>query len=251
MNQEALKDLLYRLADDLLIIGHRHSEWTGLGPILEEDIAFSSMAQDKLGQANALYTLLHELGEKDPDTVAFNRDWKLFKNCQFTELPNDDYDFSTVRHFLYDHADQIRFELLANSSFEPVAKVARKIKGEIKYHVFHADTWLVKLSNGNEISKAKMQAALNFAWNYALGMFESNDFDNALNSENIFPGENEVQKLWLNAITPFIEKAGLVIPDSKTWEPKNGGRKGFHTDHLEPLVTEMGEVFRLDPAAEW
>ena len=61
---EGLKELLYKMADDLLIIGHRNSEWTGLGPMLEEDIAFSSMAQDKIGQSLALFELLHELGDR-------------------------------------------------------------------------------------------------------------------------------------------------------------------------------------------
>ena len=59
----AIKDLVFRIADDHLILGHRNSEWTGLGPILEEDIAFSSMAQDKLGQAQALYQILQKMGE--------------------------------------------------------------------------------------------------------------------------------------------------------------------------------------------
>ena len=142
MNTESIKELLYKMADDLLILGHRNSEWTGLGPILEEDIAFSSMAQDKIGQAQALYQILNTLGEDEPDTIAFMREASQFHNSQFVELPNGDYDFSCVRHFLYDHADQIRYNMLAESSFEPLAKVARKIKGELKYHVFHADTWL-------------------------------------------------------------------------------------------------------------
>ncbi|RPI68802.1 MAG: phenylacetate-CoA oxygenase subunit PaaI, partial [Ignavibacteriae bacterium] len=34
MNTEAIKDLLTRMADDETILAHRHSEWTGLGPIL-------------------------------------------------------------------------------------------------------------------------------------------------------------------------------------------------------------------------
>ena len=251
MNTQAIKELLYKMADDLLIIGHRNSEWTGLGPILEEDIAFSSMAQDKLGQANALYVLLNELGEDDPDKVAFNRPSSKFTNCQFVELPNDDYDFSTIRHFLFDHADQLRFNALANSSYEPLAKIARKIKGEIKYHVFHADTWMLKLGKANEISHSRMQSALNYAWDYALGIFEKGDNEEKLIGSNIFIGEDELFNLWLETITPIIEKSGLKIPDSANWNPKYGGRKGYHTDHIEPLVTEMGEVFRLDPTAEW
>ena len=126
------KELLYKIADDLLIIGHRNSEWTGLGPILEEDISFSSMAQDKIGQSMSVFQILHQLGEGEPDKVAFNRLPEKFHNSQFVELPNGEYDFSLMRHFLYDHADQLRFEMLAQSSFEPIAKLAQKIKGELK-----------------------------------------------------------------------------------------------------------------------
>lgn len=251
MNTEAIKELLYKMADDLLIIGHRNSEWTGLGPILEEDISFSSMAQDKIGQAQALYTLLHELGEQDPDTVAFTRNANQFHNCQLVELPNGEYDFSLMRHFLYDHADQLRFEALANSSYEPLAKVARKVKGELKYHVFHANTWVTKLGSANEESHTKMQVALNHAWNYALGLFEPSSFEQSLVDENIFIGEQNLQDLWLKNISPVLLKAGLSVPSTDTWNPVFGGRFGKHTEHLEPLVEEMSEVFRYDPTAEW
>ena len=251
MNTKAIKELLYKMADDLLIIGHRNSEWTGLGPILEEDIAFSSMAQDKIGQSQALFQLLHELGEQEPDIFAFTRNAKKFHNAQFVELPNGDYDFSLMRHFLYDVADQLRFEMLANSSYEPLAKVARKIKGELKYHVFHANTWIVKLGSANEESKARMQTALNDAWNYALGLFEEGDFENDLKNEGVFAGEVALKQLWLETITPTLTKATLTIPHENTWEPKLAGRQGIHTEHLEPLVEEMSEVFRVDPSAEW
>ena len=239
------------MADDLLIIGHRHSEWTGLGPILEEDISFSSMAQDKIGQSQALFQLLYKLGEPEADTNAFTRNANQFCNAQFVELPNDEYDFSTVRHFLYDHADQLRFEMLAHSSYEPLAKLARKVKGELKYHVFHANTWMVKLSQGTEESRARMQSALNASWNYALGLFEESKFEKELIAAKVFEGEVALKSKWLSAIIPFIEKAGLKLPPEKEWNPVNGGRKNFHTEHLELLVKEMGEVFRVEPHSQW
>ncbi|MBC7382207.1 MAG: phenylacetate-CoA oxygenase subunit PaaC [Bacteroidia bacterium] len=248
---DALKELLYKMADDLLIIGHRNSEWTGLGPILEEDIAFSSMAQDKIGQAQALYTLLHEFGEQEPDIVAFMRNASQFHNAQLLELPNGDYDFSLIRHFLYDHADQLRFEMLAHSSYEPLAKVARKVKGELKYHVFHANTWVVKLGAANDESHFKMQTVLNEAWNFALGMFEEGPFEDLLREEGIFEGEKILQEKWLKNITPILLKAGLCLPDEYTWKPINGGRKCEHSPYLTPLVEEMSEVFRYDPTAQW
>lgn len=239
------------MADDLLIIGHRNSEWTGFGPLLEEDIAFSSMAQDKIGQALALYTILNQMGEQDPDTIAFMRNAPQFHCNQLVELPNGEYDFSLVRHFLYDHADLLRFEALAGSNFSPLAKVARKVKGEVKYHVFHGDTFLMKLGNGTEESHNRMQASLDMAFNYALGIFEPGDNEDQLISEGIFIGEKALQERWLEAITPVVLKAGLRLPAEDSWKPVYGGRKGVHTEHLQPLLDEMTEVFRIDPGAEW
>ena len=252
MNNEALKDLLYKMADDALIIGHRNSEWTGIGPMLEEDLAFSSMAQDKIGHAQALYEILHEiLGEPHPDKVAFLREEKLFKCCQFVELPIGEYDFSLIRQFLFDHAEAIRYEMLASSSFQPLAQLAKKIKGEIKYHTMHADIFLNQLSAGNEECHARMQQALNFAMPYALGIFEKGDFESDLISQQVFAGEDALKSKWLVKVTAIIEKAGLQVPNVAPDKIVYGGRKGFHSEYLKPLLDEMCEVVRTDPEAEW
>jgi ring-1,2-phenylacetyl-CoA epoxidase subunit PaaC len=161
---QAVSDLVLKMADDELLIGHRNSEWTGLGPILEEDIAFSSMAQDKIGHALALYSVLHEqFGAAGADQLAFNRKEKEFRSCHFTELPIGEYDFSIIRHFLFDHAEALRYELLAASSFKPLAMLAKKIKGELKYHVLHANSWIVRLGRGTEESHQRLQDAIDKA----------------------------------------------------------------------------------------
>lgn len=246
---QAAKDLLYKMADDQLIIGHRNSEWTGFGPLLEEDIAFSSMAQDKLGQSEHLYNLLHELGEADADTVAFTRNANQFHCCHLVEMPIGEYDFSLMRHFLFDMAEAIRFEMLVESSYENLSLIARKFKGEIKYHTMHANTWVQQLAHGNEESKARMQSALNECWPLALGIFEEGEHENTLKEAGIFAGEKALQEKWLAEITPLLEKAELNIPANST--PVLGGRKGEHTAHLQPLLDEMTEVYSIDPSADW
>lgn len=248
---EGLKELLFKMADDQLIIGHRNSEWTGLGPILEEDIAFSSMAQDKLGQSNALYNLLTEFGESDADTLAFTRNENVFKCCHLVEQPIGEYDFSLVRHFFFDHAEAIRFEMLSGSIFEPLAMISRKFRGEIKYHTMHADIWIKQLAQGNEESKARMQSTINSAFPLALGIFEPGNFETELIEAGIFKGEAKLQAQWYEKVKAIVEGAGLTIPDVNSTEPAYGGRKGYHTEYLKPLLEEMGEVFRIDPAAEW
>lgn len=249
---EGLKDLLYRTADDLLIIGHRNSEWTGLGPQLEIDIAFSSMAQDKVGQSLALYELLNEMGEEDPDTVAFTRNENQFYCCQFTEYPIGEFDFSLVRHFFFDHAQTIRFQMLENSIFEPLAMLARKFRGEIKYHIMHADIWMKQLAHGNEESRLRIQSAINECFPLALGMFEPGKYEAELIEANIFEGEEKLRNLWYEKVRQVItQDCGLTLPSLDGVEPAYGGRSGYHTEYLQPLLNEMSEVFRIDPAAEW
>ena len=249
---EALKNLLYRMADDALILGHRNSEWTGLGPMLEEDIAFSSMAQDKIGIANALYSMLHEqFGDKDPDTIAFTRNEKDFFCAHLVELPIGEYDFSLVRHFLYDHAEFLRFEMLQNSSYKPLADLAKKVKGELKYHILHADTWMQRLGTATEESKARMQSALNITFPLTFSLFEPSSFEDDLQAENNFEGEKALQERWLTAIQNIISQTDLKLPEVKNITAHYGGRKGFHTEHLQPMLDEMTEVFRLDAQAQW
>ncbi|GAC1369095.1 MAG: phenylacetate-CoA oxygenase subunit PaaC [Hymenobacter sp.] len=244
-------DLLYRLADDQLILGHRNSEWNGLGPILEEDIAFSSMAQDQLGHSLQLYSLLHALGEPEPDAVAFTRNAPQFRCCQLVELPIGGYDFSLTRHFLFDHAELLRFEALATSSYEPLAQVARKLRGELKYHVLHANTWLKRLGTATDEAIERMQNSLTFALPYALGLFEQTAAETEIIASGLFIGEQELQNRWQESISNVLAQTALKLPDLATLTPVAGGRHGRHTEFLPPLLDEMAEVFRLDPTADW
>ena len=237
----AIKELLYKMADDQLIIGHRNSEWTGIGPVLEEDIAFGSMAQDKVGHAYNIYQLLHEMGEADPDTIAFQREEKDFKCSHLVELPIGEFDFSLVRHFLFDHAEYIRFDMLANSSFEPLANLAKKYKGEIKYHIFHANTWI----------KARIQSSFNELLPVAFSIFEPGPYENILIQEGIFGGEKALESKWFETISAIASENGIKLSEVQDKTVAYGGRKGYHTEYLKPMLLEMTEVLRSEPGATW
>jgi ring-1,2-phenylacetyl-CoA epoxidase subunit PaaC len=251
MNELALKELLYKMADDQLILGHRNSEWTGLGPLLEEDIAFSSMAQDKIGQSLALYTILNQLGERDPDTVAFTRNATQFHNCIMVELPNAEYDFSLIRHFLYDTAEAIRFDALTRSSYEPLAQLATKIRGELRYHTLHANTWIKQLGSATPESIERLQKSLVYTMPFALGMFEESPYESDIINSGIFEGEQKIKEKWLAQVQKILAQTNLPMPDIKIIQPIVGGRIGKHSEHLQPLLDEMSEVFKIDPTAEW
>jgi ring-1,2-phenylacetyl-CoA epoxidase subunit PaaC len=248
MNKRALAELLWRLADDELIVGHRNTEWTGLGPILEEDIAFASMAQDELGHAQSYYALLHALGEAPPDRLAFLRNAADFRCAQLVELPRGEWAFSLARQFLYDASESVRLAALSQSSYAPLAQAARKFAGEEKYHLMHGKTWMTHLGKATADSRARMQAALNQAFPYALGLFETTDLDEAIAAEGLQAPEAELKKAWLELITPVLNDAGLKLPVAT---PIEGGRRGQHTEHLAALLNDMQLVFRIDPEATW
>ena len=252
MNKEALKELMYKMADDSLIIGHRNSEWTGIGPTMEEDISFSSMAQDKIGHAWQLYKILNEqLGEADPDTLGFLREAKEYRCCQLVEQPIGEYDFSLIRHFLFDHAEYLRYKNLRNSSYQPLADLAKKIEGELKYHIFHADMWMKSLANGTEVSKARVQTELDKTIQLAAGIFEAGPFESQLKEDDIFIGEEALFEQWLETVTSITESVGLTMPAVRFIEQQKAGRYGFHSEHLQSLLDEMSEVLKMDIATEW
>lgn len=268
----AVADLLYRLGDDCLILGHRNSEWTGLGPILEEDIAFSSMAQDQMGQAQALYTLLHTLGEPEPDHLAFLRDAKDFRCCRFVALepfgeaggaPADlrnnpdrdklltqgDWAVSLVRQFLFAEAWSIRLAALAESSFEPLAAMARKFRGEVKYHTMHGRIWIERLGRADVEARRRVQAAINLLWPAALGMFEPTAQDAALAKGAVCPTESDTCSQWRTEVEGLLSDATFRRPrDAK---PLYGGRAGHHGPELTRLLASMQKVYRLAPGATW
>lgn len=246
----AVIDLLYRMADDELIIGHRNSEWTGLGPILEEDIAFSSMAQDEMGHALVYYEMLHQLGEADPDTLAFTRKPRQFRCASLTSLPNDhDWAFCVTRQFLYDAAETVRLTALGESTLAPLAQVARKLRCEEKYHFMHGRSWVLRLGGATQDSRERMQTALDKAYPHALGLFEPTEADEPLAQSNICPHEEELRRHWESAAAPVLKQAGLRLPESV--QPVYGGRVGRHPEALPKLLSDLQLVHSIDPSAKW
>jgi ring-1,2-phenylacetyl-CoA epoxidase subunit PaaC len=250
-NMEPLERLLFHMADDLLILGHRNSEWTGIGPVLEEDIAFASMAQDKIGQAQALYKLINAKYDTDSaDQIAFNRKENAFFSCQFVEYPIGEYDFSLVRHFLFDIAQMVRFDDLIKSSNDDLRIIAKKYQGELKYHVMHANIWMEQLMNGSEESKARINSSINNLWPKAHSIFESFEGEDELIYNKIYSGERELLSRWQNIIIEKCKNWGILLDDIKKVKT-NGGRKNIHTEFLSDLLLEMTEVFNIEPSAEW
>jgi ring-1,2-phenylacetyl-CoA epoxidase subunit PaaC len=219
-------DAVLAAADDELILGWRDSEWTGIAPSLEEDVAFSSIAQNEIGHARALYELAaRELGG-DADALAFDRRLEDYRCCPFVELRRLDWADTIARHWLYETADAVRVADLTQSDWSELAGLARKIEREEAYHRLHADMWVARLGAGAE--RARLQASIEALWPYALGMLEG--------------GLRE----------RFRERvAGRLAWFDVGGEPAEAQARGAHTPELAPLWEEMTMVRRSVPGAQW
>jgi ring-1,2-phenylacetyl-CoA epoxidase subunit PaaC len=157
VNEQALLGL----ADDELVLGWRESEWTGIAPMLEEDVAFSSIAQNEIGHARAVYSLLAE----DADALAFDRPLEQYRCAPLVELHLLEWAHTIARRWLYEVADEIRITALKDDSDSSVAGLAAKIDREEAYHRMHAELWHDRLRD-----ELRFQAAVEELWPYALGV---------------------------------------------------------------------------------
>jgi ring-1,2-phenylacetyl-CoA epoxidase subunit PaaC len=158
------RDLLLAIADDELVLGWRDSEWTGIAPVLEEDVAFSSIAQNEIGHARALYQLLSD----DADALAFDREPVEYRCSPLVELRFvPDWARTIARHVLYEAADELRIERLKSSADASVAGLAAKIDREELYHRLHAQMWADRLRD-----EPRYREALAELWPYAVAMLE-------------------------------------------------------------------------------
>jgi len=216
---------LLELADDELVLGWRDSEWTGIAPLLEEDVAFSSISQNEIGHARALYELAaRDLGT-DADALAFDRQPEEYRCAPLVELRRLEWARTIARHWLYELADEIRIDALKASDDAEVAGLAAKIDREEAYHRMHAEMWIDRLLATGE-GRARLQEAVEELWPYALGVLD----------DELRP--RLVERV--RARLPF------ELPDA---EPVTRGR---HTEELRELLEEMTMVRRSAPAgAQW
>ena len=250
----ALFELLLRLGDDRLILGHRLSEWCGHGPILEEDIALSNIALDLLGQATMFLRLAGEVeGQgRDEDALAYFREVVEFRNAQIAELPRGDFAFTIARQFLFDVYAVVLLDALSRSTNADVAAIAAKSLKEAKYHVRHSGEWMLKLGDGTDESHRRAQKAVDDLWRFTTELFAADDVDRAMLEAGVAPDLTGLKAQWESLVRDVMDRATLTLPnDVPRAANTRGGRTGAHTEHLGHLLAEMQIIARSHPGAKW
>ena len=205
---------LLGLADDELIVGWRDSEWTGIAPMLEEDVAFSSIAQNEIGHARAVYELL--VGpEGDADALAFDRRPEEYRCAPLVQLHLLDWAHTIARRYLYEEADRLRIDALKAGDDAELAGLAGKIDREETYHRLHAEMWAGRLRD-----EPRFREAVEELWPYAVA---------------VLPEELRPE---------LASRTGLELPSDSLLL---GKERGGHTAQLAELWDEMTSVRRSAP----
>jgi ring-1,2-phenylacetyl-CoA epoxidase subunit PaaC len=245
----ALVELIGSMADDEFVIGFSDSEWTGIAPLLEEDVAMSSLAQDELGHAAALYGLLGELTGGDSDALAYDREPAEYRHCRLLDHGRGDWAMTIARRYLYDTADAVRLDALAGGSWRPLADLVAKLVREERYHRMHAGAWLDRLARKPGEPRDRLLAALADLAPDAATVFTPLPDEPALIEAGILAAPMaDLEARWRTAIGPTFATLDLPMPPAAR-EPSRG--RLDHGDAFRWLWDEFTSVRQSDPGATW
>jgi ring-1,2-phenylacetyl-CoA epoxidase subunit PaaC len=249
--RDALAGLLLTMADDEFVIGFWDSEWTGIAPMLEEDVAFSSIAQDEIGHARLFYEMLAQLTGDGADRLAFGREADEYRHAMLVDHARSDWAFSIARRWLYETADAVRLEALKESTFTPLREVVAKVRREERYHLMHIDAWLRGLAEAGEEPRARLVEALSRLAPDAPSVFTPLAGEELLVEAGILAAPMaQLAGRWSSAAAETLAKLRLPAPPVEP--PTAEGR-----DHRPPsdafawLWGEFTSVARLEEGVEW
>jgi ring-1,2-phenylacetyl-CoA epoxidase subunit PaaC len=251
---------LLRIADTALIHAQRLGEWSGHGPVLEEDIALSNMGLDLLGQARSLLTHAASLEGQgfDEDQLAFLRDENQFFNLSLVEqpmrrssahAPGGDFAGTVLRNFLLATWFKLLWERLCASRDKQVAGIAAKAVKEANYHQQHNGDWVLRLGDGTAESSRRLRAALEEAWPYTNEMFASDTVDEQAQALGLGPTRASFAADWQREVATVFNEAQLTLPAQTPFV--STGTLGRHSEHMGFILAEMQSLQRAYPGGKW
>jgi ring-1,2-phenylacetyl-CoA epoxidase subunit PaaC len=247
----ALFGYLLRLGDDSLILGQRLGEWCGHAPSVEVDLSLANIALDLIGQATFFLDYAGEVeGQgRNGDSLAFHRDVLDYRNCWLVEQPNGDFAQTMARQFLFSTWQELLFRRLSASGDARIAAVAEKAVKEVTYHQALAAEWVIRLGDGTEESRRRMQDGLEWMWRFVPELFEMDALAAFMAERGLGADLAALRADYDAAVRAVVEQATLTLPGEQ--RPILGGRRGHHSEHLGHLLAVMQFLPRTYPDAKW
>lgn len=243
---EAARDVILAFADDEHLMGQQHTEWIGVAPFLEEDLAFASIGQDELGHAALLLELLVGSDDADIDALAFYRDAHEWRSCALVEVTLPDWSDTLVRHWLYDAAEELRWQLFAESSIPTLADISVRALSEERFHRQHADALLDVLLQVDDAT-SRVMASLHRLLPQALSLFDGAPLENDAIAQGVVAGPlSSLRPAWQKR----VDDRFAAIDWSGVDQRPATQRTERHSD-FAPMLARMLEVLDLDRTVTW
>lgn len=251
MKNENLIQYLYGIADNSLILGQRLGELCGHGPTLETDIALTNISLDLFGQVRSYFQYLAELSKDDltEDDLAFLRKEREYKNLLLVEQPNTDFAYIIVRQYFFDVFHYMLLEKLQDSKNVNLQGIAKKSIKEVAYHQRFSGDWLLRLGDGTEESKQKVQQAVNDLWVFTDELFHVTKDDEAVIKAGHGVDVRLLKDDYYTKITNQLKQATLEIPEAAYFQ--KGGKQGIHSEHMGYILADMQFMQRAYPDMKW
>jgi ring-1,2-phenylacetyl-CoA epoxidase subunit PaaC len=248
--RDAIVELLYTMADDEFVLGFCDSEWTGIAPMLEEDVAFSSLSQDEIGHARLWYEMLAQLTGDTADHIAYGRQPTEYHHADLVDHPRTDWAFTIARRWLYETADSVRLAGLADASWQPLADIVAKVRREERYHLMHMDAWLRRLAEGGDEPRSRLEAALERLIPDAPSVFSPLEEEETLvNARILSDSMANLARSWTAQANARLSGLGFGFGDLPA---KSGGRnRSAPSKAFEWLWGEFTSVYRSEEGATW
>lgn len=240
-----------RLADNGLILSHRLAEYVSCGPFMEEDLAITNVGLDILGQAESFLKYAAEIhGNTDADSLAFGRNEEDYTNFHLVEYPNEDYGFLIARQFLFDAYNLSLYTHLKNSKDTTIAAIAAKSLKEVNYHYKRSSEWIIRLGDGTDESKSRIQNCFDLLWMYTHEFFEEDALDIQMFEQGIGIDLKVIKQEWEKRINEVFEQATLTVP-AVSKHSLVYGKQGGHTEYMGYLLAEMQFLKNKYPNEVW
>jgi ring-1,2-phenylacetyl-CoA epoxidase subunit PaaC len=249
VDPDALATYCLMLGDDALIYSHRLQQWMTRLPELEEETAIANIALDLLGQARLLLARAGTIDGRTEDQLAYFRDEPQFRNVRLVERHDDDFAELVGRLLIFSTWRLSLFERLSTSHDPVLAAIAGKGVKELTYHRDYAAQWVVRLGDGTELSRTRMQAGLHTIWPLVDELFGQHPIVAALPGIAAIADRVDVEVV----LDTVLATAGLDRPDAAPLAAIGGrtGRDGVHTEAFGYVLAELQSVARAHPDATW
>lgn len=244
-----LQKYLLHLADNNYILSHRLSEYSSHAPFLEEDLANTNIALDLIGMAENIYVELGKQLNQNPDDFVHRRIHSEFLNCNIVEQPNTDFAFIIVRQFMMDAFNYYLYSELTKSEDEFLKVYGLKSIKEVTYHLKRSSEWMIRLGNGTEESKARLERALHHLWNFHSELFTLTDYESTLQEAGNIPNYKAIQKSWVQKMKEIFYMSNVTMPNCTP--PIFNGKNGKHSEYLGQILADVQFLANKYPDAVW